>query len=174
MTMFVIPSHQGLDVSLIMENKHLNLVLADTEEFRRIRKKPGKTAGGSGSLIEADEKRPIGLIILRGKNVMGVTPISKPPSGAGARFGKARGAGAPATMASGPGIARSAGRGMPGGLGGPPPGAAPGFPSFGPPPGFGRGAPPGFPPGPPGPPGGAGFPGFPGAGRGAPPGFGPR
>ncbi|KAJ6056244.1 hypothetical protein N7444_005342 [Penicillium canescens] len=181
-------------------DKHMNLVLADTEEFRRTKKKSKPAAApGSAPQIEAEEKRTLGLTIVRGTQVVSCSVDGPPPADPSARLGTA-GPGAAATLAAGPGISKPAGRGLPVGLGGPaagvggpPPPGGFGFPPAGfpgaPPPGFapGRGGPPGGPPGfvpPPGfaPQGGppAGFqppPGFqpPGQGRGyPPPGFGGR
>jgi len=153
----------------------MNLVLADCEEFRKVKRKgkssgaPGQTTGGG--LVETEEKRMIGMAIIRGANVVSCSVDGPPPSDPAARLGGgAQGAGPPAAMAAGQGIARPAGRGA--GLQGPAAGVGgPGFPGAGipggPPAGFpGRGGPPaGFPP--PGfqpPPGGRGFPppGFPG------------
>ncbi|KAH8693670.1 hypothetical protein BGW36DRAFT_383495 [Talaromyces proteolyticus] len=187
-------------------DKHMNLVLADTEEFRRVKRKATKQAPGAAAapLVEAEEKRTLGLTIVRGTNVVSCSVDGPPPADPSARLG----AGVPGvptgavTLSAGPGISRPSGRGLPVGLGGPaagvggpapagfggfapPPGGFPGAP----PPGFGgRGGPPGGPPGfapsgfpqggPGGPPGG--FqppPGFqpPGQGRGyPPPGFGGR
>ncbi|GAQ07933.1 small nuclear ribonucleoprotein-associated protein B [Aspergillus lentulus] len=184
-------------------DKHMNLVLADTEEFRRVKRKSKPAAGPSNApLVEAEEKRTLGLTIVRGTHVVSCSVDGPPPAEPSARLGTgAPGAAAAATLAAGPGISKPAGRGLPVGLGGPvagvggpppPPGGFGGFPPGGfpgaPPPGFaGRGGPPGGPPGfgpPPGfapqggPPGA--FqppPGFqpPGQGRGfPPPGFGGR
>lgn len=155
----------------------MNLVLADTEEFRRVKRKSTKAApGSSNTLIESDEKRTLGLTIVRGTNVVCCSVDGPPPADPSARLGTSgRGISAPtgaATLAAGPGISRPAGRGLPVGLHGPaagvggpaPPGSfggfppgAPGFPAA-PPPGFqGRGGPLGGPLGGPpgGPPGGA-------------------
>ncbi|EZF29341.1 small nuclear ribonucleoprotein-associated protein B [Trichophyton mentagrophytes] len=178
-------------------DKHMNLVLADTEEFRRVKKKSGKggqAAPGSSSttpLVEAEEKRTLGLTIVRGTHVVSCSVDGPPPAEPAARLGTTAAglAGVSATLAAGPGISKPAGRGLPVGLGGPaagvggppPPagfGAFPppaGFPG-GPPPGFGgRGGPPGGPPGF-GPPPGFGAPGAPGGPPGGfqpPPGFQP-
>ena len=148
----------------------MNLVLADTEEFRRVKRKPTKgtqSAPGSttaAALVESEEKRTLGLTIVRGTNIISCSVDGPPPADPSARLGTGAAGGpggAPPTLAAGPGISRPAGRGLPvGGLGGPaagvggpaPPGGFPGFP----PGGFPGGAPPGFP------------------GRGGPPGGGPR
>ncbi|KAK4105941.1 Sm-like ribonucleoprotein [Parathielavia hyrcaniae] len=163
-------------------DKHMNLVLADTEEFRRIKRKQNKPAAPGASsataqLIEQEEKRTLGLTIVRGAHIVSLSVESPPPADPSARLGKSTGAGLGSALTSGPGVARPAGRGAAppislagpaAGVGGapPPPFAVPGFPGA---PGFpGRGgpAPPGF--------GGAGFPppGFPAA-PGFPPGFPP-
>jgi small nuclear ribonucleoprotein B and B' len=137
----------------------MNLVLADTEEFRRIKRKSKPQAGPANTpLVEAEEKRSLGLTIVRGAQVVSCSVDGPPPADPSARLGTA-GPGAAATLAAGPGISKPAGRGLPVGLGGPAAGIG------GPPPpgGFGFAPPGGFPGAPP--------PGF--AGRGGPPG-GPR
>ena len=135
----------------------MNLVLADTEEFRRVRRKPTKgaqSAPGSSAapaLVETEEKRTLGLTIVRGTHIVSCSVDGPPPADPSARLGTGAPGGtgtAPPTLAAGPGISRPAGRGLPVGLGGPaaglggpaPPGGFPGFP----PGGFGgRGGPPG-------------------------------
>lgn len=149
----------------LIYEQHMNLVLADCEEFRKVKRKtkasgaPG--AGGAPQVTESEEKRMLGLAIIRGATVVSCSVEGPPPSDPAARLGtSAPGAGAVA-MQAGPGISRPAGRGAGPGLQGPAAGVGgPGFPGAGfpggPPGGFpGRGAPPpGFPP--PGfPPGGA-------------------
>ena len=137
----------------------MNLVLADTEEFRRIKRKSKSAAGSANApLVEAEEKRTLGLTIVRGTQVVSCSVDGPPPADPSARLGAAGPGGAPATLAAGPGISKPAGRGLPVGLGGPAAGVG------GPPPPGGFGFPPGgFPGAPP--------PGF--AGRGGPP-VGPR
>ena len=142
----------------------MNLVLADTEEFRRVKRKPTKgtsTAPGAATpgLVESEEKRTLGLTIVRGTHIVSCSVDGPPPADSSARLGTSApgGAGtAPPTLAAGPGISRPAGRGLPVGLGGPAVGVGASAPPGG---GF-----PGFPPG--GFPGGAPPPGF--AGRGGP------
>ena len=139
--------------------QHMNLVLADTEEFRRTRRRGKAAPGAAQQVTETEERRAIGLTIIRGAHVISLSVDGPPPADPAARLG-ASGAGQSTTaaLAAGPGVARPAGRGLPVGLTGPAPGVG------GPGPGFGGGFPGG--------PGGfAGPPGYPG--RGGPPG-GPR
>jgi len=153
-------------------DKHMNLVLADCEEFRRIKKK--RKEGDTEVSAHVEQRRTLGLVILRGETVVSLTDEGAPPAGdddkkGGLNPGPGRGMPAgrgmgmmppvgglpPASMA-----ARPLPYGMPPGMpGGPPPGFPPGMPGFGrggPPPGFpGMPPPPGFggpPPGYQGPP----------------------
>ncbi|KAF8543544.1 hypothetical protein BDD12DRAFT_788253 [Trichophaea hybrida] len=162
--------------TLLAFDKHMNVVLADTEEFRRIKRKPAKAAASQTPTI-SEEKRTLGLIILRGLHIVSMSVEGPPPADPSTRLGATPTGGLGA--GAGPGIARPAGRGLPIiGMGGPPPpGGIPGGMGGlqGPMRNVGLGqAPPG---GPPGPPGGFGAPaGFPGGapppGFQAPPGFG--
>ena len=137
-------------------DKHMNLVLADCEEFRRVKRKtkaggaPG--AAAPGQVVETEEKRMLGLAIVRGATVVSCSMDGPPPSDPSARLGTSApggAAGAPTAMQAGPGISRPAGRGAGIGLQGPAAGiGGPGFPGGGfpgaPPAGFpGRGGPPG-------------------------------
>jgi small nuclear ribonucleoprotein (snRNP)-like protein len=140
----------------------MNLVLADTEEFRRVKRKPTKAQTAPGqqapALVESEEKRTLGLTIVRGTHIVSTSVDGPPPSDPAARLGTSApggAGGAPATMAAGTGISRPAGRGsLPSGLTGPAAGVGgPGFPGQFPPAGF-PGAPPGGFPGRGGPPGG--------------------
>ena len=137
-------------------DKHLNLVLSEAEEFRTLKK------GSAAVLEERTEKRSLGLVLIRGENVISLAVEGPPPpSGTGK------------LTPGGPGQARGVGRGMPavpvptmgrgmapvglgaapvhgvGGVGGlpPPPPPPPPPPGMGgmAPPGMGRGmAPPGY------------------------------
>lgn len=100
----------------------MNLVLADTEEFRRVKRKAAKpsaapgAAGSSAPLVENEEKRTLGLTIVRGAHIISLSVESPPPADPSARLGTSAPGGASAAMAAGPGIARPAGRGLPVGL----------------------------------------------------------
>ena len=99
----------------------MNLVLADTEEFRRVKRKPAKTATAPGAstsapLVETEEKRTLGLTIVRGAHIISLSVESPPPADPSARLGTSAPGGAAAALATGPGISRPAGRGLPVGL----------------------------------------------------------
>lgn len=131
----------------------MNLVLADTEEFRRVKRKATKGAAPPGSAaptVETEEKRTLGLAIVRGTHIISCSVDGPPPADPASRLGAgapSAGGVAPPTMAAGPGISRPAGRGLPigltgpaAGVGGPGPAGFGGFPQGG----FPGSAPPGF------------------------------
>lgn len=94
--------------TMLAFDKHMNLVLSDTEEFRVVK--------NSGNEV----KRTMGLVILRGETVVSVT-VEAPPTNEPARA---------ATIPSGPGqarpVSRTAGAGLTAPVGAPP-GFVPGF-----------------------------------------------
>ncbi|KAK3613005.1 Small nuclear ribonucleoprotein-associated protein B [Elasticomyces elasticus] len=148
-------------------DKHMNLVLADCEELRKVKRKTKAGAPGAAAAqtVETEEKRTLGLAIVRGAHVVSCSVDGPPPADPSARLGtSAPGGAAQTAMQAGPGISRPAGRGAGIGLQGPAAGAGAGFPGF-------PGAPGGF-PGRGGPP--PGFAPPPGFGGGPPPGFAPQ
>eukprot|EP00585_Thalassiosira_rotula_P008159 CAMPEP_0196143554 /NCGR_PEP_ID=MMETSP0910-20130528/13592_1 /TAXON_ID=49265 /ORGANISM="Thalassiosira rotula, Strain GSO102" /LENGTH=100 /DNA_ID=CAMNT_0041405031 /DNA_START=241 /DNA_END=539 /DNA_ORIENTATION=+ len=62
-------------------DKHLNLVLVDAEEFRTLSK------NRASILEERVEKRSLGLIILRGENVVSMAVEGPPPPSGGNKRG---------------------------------------------------------------------------------------
>lgn len=92
-------------------DKHMNLVIADCEEFRRIKPKNKKAAAKEEEL---EQKRTLGLVILRGETIVSISVDGPPPPKT--EDSRPRGP----TLAAAPGMGRPIGRGMPAV---PPPGA---------------------------------------------------
>lgn len=127
---------------LMAFDKFMNVVLADTEEFRRIKRR--STTKAQTDSTEQEEKRTLGLVILRGEQVVSLSVDAPPVSENTGRL---------APIQPGFGTAKPIGRGIsaanvavpPVGLAGPTRGVGGGIP-----PAFGRGfAPMGAPTGPP-------------------------
>ncbi|CAK7900559.1 hypothetical protein CAAN1_05S06876 [[Candida] anglica] len=80
--------NRGFVGQLLAFDNHLNLVLSDTEEFRITKKsyQELKKTNNSDSIVE--EKRALGLIILRGEQVVTFSVESPPPTGIKERLGK--------------------------------------------------------------------------------------
>lgn len=95
----------------------MNLVLADTEEFRRVKRKHAKQAAPGAApatqTVETEEKRTLGLAIVRGAQIISVSVESPPPADPSARLGRTAPGGIPSTLSAGPGVAKPAGRGAP-------------------------------------------------------------
>lgn len=92
----------------------MNLVLADTEEFRRVKRRQNKSSapGASGNqTVETEEKRTLGLTIVRGAHIISLSVESPPPADPSARLGKSAPGGIPSSLSAGPGVAKPAGRG---------------------------------------------------------------
>jgi small nuclear ribonucleoprotein B and B' len=103
-------------------DRHMNLVIADCEEYRTIKRKSGESV---------EEKRALGLIVLRGAQVVSMSVESPPPVG----DSMSRQPAAPNLMA-GMGIARPGMRPAMPPPGMPPMGLAGPIPGMGGPPGM--------------------------------------
>ncbi|KAI9220502.1 hypothetical protein BC828DRAFT_405755 [Blastocladiella britannica] len=90
---------------LLAFDRHMNLVLADCEEFRRIKVK----GAGANDKKEREEKRVLGLVVLRGDIIVNFT-VEAPPQ---APKDEKRKPPPGLVPVAGAGIARPAGRGMP-------------------------------------------------------------
>jgi len=76
--------------TLIAFDKHMNLVIADTEEYRRLKpKKKNKNAEESKDATPEfrEVKRALGLILLRGENIVTMS-AEAPPNQAPKKVGE--------------------------------------------------------------------------------------
>jgi small nuclear ribonucleoprotein B and B' len=67
---------RALTGQMLAFDRHMNLVLADCEEFRKVR--PKKKAGEEQA-PEQEIKRTLGLVILRGEAVVSISVEGPPP-----------------------------------------------------------------------------------------------
>ena len=135
-------------------DRHMNLVLADAEEFRRLKKKKTSDNTNDDNNNGEDVRRVLGFVLLRGEEVVSLAIEGPPVRVKKIKPLQAAADGGGGGIPLGAGVARPAGRGapMPGMMpssgaaaavgqplaGGPPPGMMmppPGFrPGMGPPP----------------------------------------
>lgn len=100
--------------TLLAFDKYLNLVLSDCEEFRQVRmkvdqkKNDPKKAAAANVYVERTVKKVLGLTLLRGEVVCGVT-AEAPPAHAVAKKAMQPGPGRSAPVGRGSGVATTGG-----------------------------------------------------------------
>ncbi|KAF3973343.1 hypothetical protein CMV_003227 [Castanea mollissima] len=82
-------------------DRHMNLVLGDCEEFRKLPPAKGKRSNNNE---EREDRRTLGLVLLRGEEVISMTVEGPPPPE------ESRAKAANAAALAGPGLGRAAGR----------------------------------------------------------------
>jgi small nuclear ribonucleoprotein B and B' len=64
-------------------DRHMNLVLADTDEYRKVKAKKSSSAASAdktgAAVEEKEEKRTLGLVLLRGECVISLSAEAPPP-----------------------------------------------------------------------------------------------
>ncbi|EIW71026.1 hypothetical protein TREMEDRAFT_27133 [Tremella mesenterica DSM 1558] len=100
----VLNDGRSLVGQMLAYDKHMNFVLAECEEFRTV--KVTKDAPPNEPTPTVQQKRTLGLVILRGETIVSVTVEGPPPAPQEDK-----------TVAAGPGRGMPAGRGMPLGAG---------------------------------------------------------
>ncbi|EPR56961.1 LSM domain-containing protein [Toxoplasma gondii ME49] len=65
--------------SLLAFDRHMNIVLADAEEFRKLKIRH-KLADGKHQTEEKEVKRSVGLMMIRGENILTLTAEAPPPA----------------------------------------------------------------------------------------------
>lgn len=78
---------------LLAFDKHMNLVLSDTEEFRVTKKSLQELKKTNNANSITEEKRSMGLIILRGDQIISTSIESPPPMDAKQRVMLSKGKG---------------------------------------------------------------------------------
>ena len=73
---------RSLTGQMLAYDKHLNLVLADCEEFRTIRKKAKTSSAAAPAADDGPQemKRTLGLVILRGESIVSLSVEGPPPA----------------------------------------------------------------------------------------------
>ncbi|KAI6241442.1 Sm domain-containing protein [Aphelenchoides fujianensis] len=76
-------------------DKHMNIIVSECEEHRRIKAKPGK------KLVNEEEKRVLGLVLIRGDKIISMSVDGPPQKEDEIKLPKAGGLGGPGTAKPG-------------------------------------------------------------------------